>query len=72
MEKEILEEIEIKGNDIIRIYSIEEWKKYFEGKKYVGMEELLNVNLMQFLMQRQEKVVKNEGETDKIEEYGIA
>lgn len=72
MEKEILEEIEIKGNDIIRIYSIEEWKKYFEGKKYVSMEELLNVNLMQFLMQRQEKVVKNEGETDKIEEYGIA
>lgn len=66
MGENITEEIVIKGNDIIRIYSIEEWKEYFYGKKYVSVEELINANLMQFLMQRQEKVIKNEGKTNKI------
>lgn len=28
----IVEEIVIKGNNIIRIYSIEEWKEYFNSK----------------------------------------
>lgn len=40
MEKEIV----IKGNDIIRIYSIEEWKEHFKGEKYVSMRELIEVN----------------------------
>lgn len=40
------ENIVIRGNDIIRIYSIEEWKEYFNGKKYVSMEELIEVNNM--------------------------
>lgn len=66
-----MEEVVIKENEIIRIYSVEEWKEYFNGKRYIGIEELINVNLMQFLMQRQDKVIKNEVETDKIEEYGI-
>ena len=65
------EEIVIKENAIIRIYSVEEWKEYFNGKEYVSIEELINVNLMQFLMQRQNKVTKNEGKIDRIEEYGI-
>lgn len=38
MEKEVV----IQGNNIIRIYSIEEWKEYFDGKKYISMEELIN------------------------------
>nr|DAI43404.1 MAG TPA: hypothetical protein [Caudoviricetes sp.] len=65
------EEMVIKENAIIRIYSVEEWKEYFNGKEYVSIEELINVNLMQFLMQRQNKVIKNEGKIDRIEEYGI-
>lgn len=51
----IVEEIVIKGNNIIRIYSIEEWKEYFNSKKYLSMEELIKANLMQ----RQRKVIKN-------------
>lgn len=43
----IVEEIVIKGNNIIRIYSIEEWKEYFNSKKYLSMEELIKANLMQ-------------------------
>ena len=57
MEVNIVEEIVIKENEIIRIYSVEEWKEYFNSKKYVSMEELINENLMQFLMQRQDKVI---------------
>lgn len=57
MEENIVEEIVIKENEIIRIYSVEEWKEYFNSKKYVSMEELINENLMQFLMQRQDKVI---------------
>ncbi|MBO5003974.1 MAG: hypothetical protein J6D03_01710 [Clostridia bacterium] len=57
MEENIVEEIVIKGNDIIRIYSIEEFDTYFPNRKYVSMEELIEVSLMQFLMQRQDKVI---------------
>lgn len=32
-------------NEIIRIYTIEEYEKYFNKKKYVSWEELLEVNL---------------------------
>lgn len=32
-------------NKAIRIYTIEEYKKYFNKKKYVSWEELLEVNL---------------------------
>ncbi len=37
-------EIVIKENKIIRIYSVEEYEKYFNKKKYVSWEELLDVN----------------------------
>lgn len=32
-------------NEVIRIYTIEEYEKYFNKKKYVSWEELLEVNL---------------------------
>lgn len=32
-------------NEVIRIYTVEEYEKYFNKKKYVSWEELLNVNL---------------------------
>jgi len=69
MEENVVEEIKIKGNNIIRIYSIEEFETYFPNRKYVSAEELINVNLMQFLMQRQDKIIKNEGKTNKIKEF---
>lgn len=47
MEKEILEEIVIKGDNIIRIYSVEEWKEYFNDKEYVSIEEIIKTRLRQ-------------------------
>lgn len=32
-------------NEVIRIYTVEEYEKYFNKKKYVSWEELLDVNL---------------------------
>ena len=32
-------------NEVIRMYTIEEYEKYFNKKKYVSWEELLEVNL---------------------------
>ena len=43
------------------------WKRLWKKLK----NNILNVNLMQFLMQRQDKVIKNEVEIDKIAEYDI-
>lgn len=37
-------EIVIKENKIVRIYTAEEYEKYFNKKKYVSWEELLDVN----------------------------
>ena len=37
-------EIVIKENKFIRIYTIEEYEKYLNNKKYVSWEELLEVN----------------------------
>lgn len=56
MEKEIV----IKENNLIRIYSVEEKEKYFNNKKYIYIEDLININLMQFLMQHERKSIKNE------------
>ena len=33
--------------EIIRIYSVEEYKKYFNEKKYVSVEELIEINKIQ-------------------------
>ena len=33
--------------DLIRIYSIEEYNKYFNKKKYVSLEELVEINKIQ-------------------------
>lgn len=38
-------EIVIRENEVIKIYSVEEYEKYFNKKKYVSWGELLNVNL---------------------------
>lgn len=32
-------------NEVIRIYTVEEYEKYFDKKKYVSWKELLDVNL---------------------------
>lgn len=56
MEKEII----IKENDLIRIYCVEEKEKYFYNKDYLYIEDLVNINLMQFLMQHERKSIKNE------------
>lgn len=37
-------EIVIRENEVIRIYTAEEYEKYFNKKKYVSWEELLEVN----------------------------
>ena len=37
-------EIVIKENKIVRIYSVEEYEKYFSGKKCVNEKELININ----------------------------
>lgn len=34
----------VKKDEVIRIYTIEEYEKYFNKKKYVSCEELLEVN----------------------------
>lgn len=54
------EEIIIKENDLIRIYYVEEKEKYFFNKDYLYIEDLVNINLMQFLMQHERKSIKNE------------
>lgn len=30
--------------EIIRVYSVEEYEKYFNEKKYVSLEELVEIN----------------------------
>ena len=32
--------------EIIRVYSVEEYEKYFNGKKYVSEKELININII--------------------------
>lgn len=59
VEEEVLKE------RIFRVYSKEECNKYLGNRNYVTYEELVNINLMQFLMQRQEKSIRNEGKRNK-------
>ena len=49
----------IKSSGIIRVYNKKEFEKY-KNRNYVTESELQYVNLMQFLMQREEKTIKNE------------
>ena len=37
-------EIVIKENKFVRIYSVEEYEKYFSGKKCISEKELININ----------------------------
>ena len=37
-------EIVIRENESIRIYSVEEYEKYFSGKKCISEKELININ----------------------------
>lgn len=41
MEKEII----IAENELIRLYSIEEKKKFFEEKQYLSVENLIKINM---------------------------
>ena len=41
MEKEIL----IKENDLIRVYSVEEWNIFFGNKEYISIIDLINVKI---------------------------
>lgn len=55
----------IKPSDIIRIYNKKELEEY-KNKKYITSQELQHINLMQFLMQREVKNIKNEEKRIKI------
>lgn len=39
------EEILIKEDDLIRVYSVEEWNIYFGNKEYISIIDLINVKI---------------------------
>lgn len=55
----------IKSSDIIRVYNKKEFEKIID-KDYITEAELQHINLMQFLMQREEKSIKNEWKRIKV------
>lgn len=52
-------EIVIKKNEVIRIYTIEEYEKYFNMKKYVSLEKLLIINNIRITPKLHQRKNKN-------------
>lgn len=40
-----MKEIIIEENELVRLYSIEEKKKFFEEKQYLSVENLIKINM---------------------------
>lgn len=52
-------EIVIRENEVIRIYTIEEYENYFNNKKYVSLEKLLRINKIRITPKLHQRENKN-------------
>ena len=49
----------VKKDEVIRIYTIEEYEKYFNKKKYVSLEKLLIINNIRITPKLHQRKNKN-------------
>ena len=57
-------EIVIRENEVIRIYTMEEYEKYFNKKKYVSLEKLLIINKRRITPKLHQRENKNSWNID--------